>query len=323
MPGSRTHSLPSMMYGGSCTSRPIPWPVRWMKRSPRPASSMMRRATRSISWAATPGRDRLAGGHLRLAHRLVHPLEPRRRLAHDDRPRRVAEVAAELAAEVHHDGVAGHDRASPGLVVRRCGVRAARHDREVRPRMSVVHQADPRGRPPPPPRAGPRSPSCRWSGTSRRRPGQPCAARRARPRPSPRGGGRSRAMRARTRSPARRLAGRARGSPRAGPRRRRGPRTAGSARGFGVGIDPVDPPDQLDRPHRSDSRRRAGVRAPAPAGRGFPAPQHEQGRPFERHGVVAREVGQVGRGSDHEGIETLGRRLVGGPAHRGRRGERS
>ena len=44
------------MYGGSCVVRPIPWPVRWMKYSPYPASAMTSRAARSMSWQAAPGR---------------------------------------------------------------------------------------------------------------------------------------------------------------------------------------------------------------------------------------------------------------------------
>src|SRR3989304_3359255 len=38
IPPSRVRSLPSTRYGSSWTSRPIPCPVRWVKRAPNPQS---------------------------------------------------------------------------------------------------------------------------------------------------------------------------------------------------------------------------------------------------------------------------------------------
>ena len=52
IPGSSGVRLPATMYGSSCVSSPMPWPVRWMKRSPYPAA---------VIDVAGGGVDRLGG----------------------------------------------------------------------------------------------------------------------------------------------------------------------------------------------------------------------------------------------------------------------
>ena len=56
MPASSTVALPSTMYGSSCVSTPMPWPVRWMNSSPYPPSMITWRAAASTDSAVTPGR---------------------------------------------------------------------------------------------------------------------------------------------------------------------------------------------------------------------------------------------------------------------------
>src|ERR687893_61923 len=91
-PTSSGSLLPATRYGSSCPSSPIPCPSRWMKCSPWPPASMIRRATPSTSSAGMPAR----------------------------------------AADVEHDGLAGLDDPVRGLVVRGGGVRPGPDDREVR-----------------------------------------------------------------------------------------------------------------------------------------------------------------------------------------------
>ncbi len=63
MPGSTEKHMPGSTGAvwaletspGSWTSRPMEWPVRWVKYSPYPARSMTSRAARSMAAKPTPG----------------------------------------------------------------------------------------------------------------------------------------------------------------------------------------------------------------------------------------------------------------------------
>ena len=54
-PGSSFVRLPATMYGSSCSSRPMPCPVRWKNRSPSPPATITSRAAASTASQLTPG----------------------------------------------------------------------------------------------------------------------------------------------------------------------------------------------------------------------------------------------------------------------------
>ena len=69
MPAASGSALPSTMYGSSCVSSPMPWPVRCRKAGPYPAPAIGVRAAASTDSARTPGataataaRDVIAAG---------------------------------------------------------------------------------------------------------------------------------------------------------------------------------------------------------------------------------------------------------------------
>ena len=94
------------MYGGSWVVTPMPWPVRWMKYSPYPASAITARAARSTSWQAAPGRTASKPGLLGRAHHVVDALLLGAGLADVDGTGGVGAVAVLEAAEVEDDHVA-------------------------------------------------------------------------------------------------------------------------------------------------------------------------------------------------------------------------
>ena len=99
----------------------------------------MSRAVRSIASAATPGRTAAVAATCAARARRTGGGTPRRALrlvaaGHPQGPRRVAAVAAERAADVEHDRLAGPDHPLRRLVMRRCRVRARRRRSRTRPR---------------------------------------------------------------------------------------------------------------------------------------------------------------------------------------------
>ena len=98
------------------------------------------RQPRVVGLVARLRADGVHAGRLSRPHGPVRLGEALRRLPHHDGPRGVAEVPVELTPEVHHHGVARQDRPAPRLVVGRCPVRPAGHDRELRPGVAVLDQ---------------------------------------------------------------------------------------------------------------------------------------------------------------------------------------
>ena len=104
----------------------MPWPVRWMKCSPQPASSITSRAAASTSSAVTPGRTAAVDGLLGGLQDGVPLGDVGAGAAADDvGAGAVGAVAGgRLAADVDDDEVAGLDRPAGQLVVRAGAVRA-------------------------------------------------------------------------------------------------------------------------------------------------------------------------------------------------------
>ena len=249
-----------------------------------------------------PRPDLVHGGLLRRVHEAVDRPEPLRRLPHHHRPRGVAVVAVELAAEVEDDDVAVRDRTLAGLVVRRCGVRAAGHDREVRRPMTVLHQ-QPRevGRHLPLGPSRERQTDDVRERRVRRRPGAPERVQLVRVLPRPQGaehrGGRGPGERRR-----RGLEAQDVHTPDPVVHRRRAARGE-QPRDLGVGVDAVDPSVELGQPpggrrggqralELRDQQHRIAVRA-----------QDQQRRPLEGHRVVAGEIDEVPRRRHHHRAE--------------------
>ena len=106
MPGHERLVSPSTMYGGSWVVTPMPWPVRWMKYSPYPAS-VITCAGHPVDLLARDTRpDRLERGLLGRADDLVDLALLVRRLADVHRAGGVGAVAVLEAAEVEDHRVA-------------------------------------------------------------------------------------------------------------------------------------------------------------------------------------------------------------------------
>ena len=110
IPASSGVSSSAERNGRSWTSRPIPWPIRWRKCSPSPASSI---GPRQAAFDLARERARPAGGASRLGggeHHVVRVQQLGARLARDDRAAEVGAVAVDDAAEVEEDGRVGGQR---------------------------------------------------------------------------------------------------------------------------------------------------------------------------------------------------------------------
>ena len=135
-------SFPVTRYGSSCSSRPIPWPVRWMNAITEPGVARSRRAPRGRRpRPATPGAD----GVERPPAAPRGPCRGPRVISSVGSPTDTVRVMsdeypAEPAAEVHHDGVAVSIDPVARLVVRRGAVRARAHDREQRGLVALLDQ---------------------------------------------------------------------------------------------------------------------------------------------------------------------------------------
>ncbi len=145
-PGSSRVPLPATMYGSSCSSMPMPWPVRWMNCSPQPGVGDDRAGGGVDGLAGGADHGGGDGGLLCVEQHGVGLGQLLGRLAEVDAAGDVGAVADPVVAEHRAAEVAEHhlallDDPVARLVVGAGRVGAGGHDGEVHPLVALGEEA--------------------------------------------------------------------------------------------------------------------------------------------------------------------------------------
>ena len=139
MPGSSGSVLPATMYGSSCVSSPMPWPVRCTNHWPYPAAVISSRAVASTASHEVPGRTASTRARLGVEEDSEVVEEVLRGVANRVGAGAVGAVAVGRGStDVDDDGIADLDNAFADVMVGACGVRAGPHDDEVSADVTLV-----------------------------------------------------------------------------------------------------------------------------------------------------------------------------------------